>query len=116
MLDIHPLLLVVIIFSISLSFVTLATIRMILTLKGYQYSAEELSVLEVIINILGLGLLLDNIANVQNLLAYALGFAAGVFVGSKIEDKLSLGYLTANIISQDNSGKLALQLRKKAMG
>ncbi|MDN3437291.1 DUF2179 domain-containing protein [Planococcus sp. APC 3900] len=116
MLEIHPLLLIVIIFSISLSFVTLSTIRMILTLKGYQYSAAALSILEVIINILGLGLVLDNVANVQNLLAYALGFAAGIVVGSKIEDKLSLGYVTANVISQDNSGRLALQLREKGYG
>ncbi|MFD1031332.1 DUF2179 domain-containing protein [Metaplanococcus flavidus] len=114
--DIHPLLLVLIIFSISLSFVTLSTIRMILTLKGYQYSAAALSVLEVVINILGLGLVLDNIANVQNLLAYAFGFAAGIVVGSKIEDKLSLGYVTATVISQDNSGALAVQLREKGYG
>lgn len=114
--DIHPLLLVIIIFSISLSFVTLSTIRMILTLKGYQYSAAALSVLEVIINILGLGLVLDNIANVQNLLAYAFGFAAGIVVGSKIEDKLSLGYVTASVISQDNSGALAIQLRERGYG
>lgn len=114
--DIHPLLLVLIIFSISLSFVTLSTIRMILTLKGYQYSAAALSVLEVVINILGLGLVLDNIANVQNLLAYAFGFAAGIVVGSKIEDKLSLGYVTASVISQDNSGALAVQLREKGYG
>ena len=114
--EIHPLLLVLIIFSISLSFVTLSTIRMILMVKGYQYSAAGLSILEVIINILGLGLVLDNLANVQNLLAYALGFAAGIIVGSKIEDKLSLGYVTANVISQDSSGRLAIQLRDKGYG
>ncbi|TAA72987.1 DUF2179 domain-containing protein [Planococcus salinarum] len=114
--DMHPLLLVVIIFTISLSFVTLATVRMILTMKGFQYSAAALSILEVIINILGLGLVLDNLANIQNLLAYAFGFAAGIVVGSKIEDKLSLGYVTANVISQDNSGRLAVQLREKGYG
>ena len=112
----NPILLVVIIFLISLSFVTLATVRMILTMKGFQYLAAALSVLEVIINILGLGLVLDNLSAVQNLLAYAFGFASGVVVGSKIEDKLTLGYVTANVVTQDNSDQLAQQLREKGFG
>ncbi|RNF39653.1 DUF2179 domain-containing protein [Planococcus salinus] len=112
----NPLLLVVVIFMISLSFVTLSTIRMILTLKGFQYLAAALSVLEVIINILGLGLVLDNLSAIQNLLAYAFGFAAGVVVGSKIEDKLTLGYVTANVVTQDNSDQLSKQLRERGFG
>jgi uncharacterized protein YebE (UPF0316 family) len=116
MLDLHPLFLVAVIFTISIVYVTLSTIRMILMMKGYRYLAAGLSVLEVIINILGLGLVLENISQIQNLIAYAAGFGAGVIVGSVIEDKLTLGYVTATVVSPDNSDRLSKQLRELGFG
>ncbi|TWT03753.1 DUF2179 domain-containing protein [Planomicrobium sp. CPCC 101079] len=112
----NPIVLVVIIFMISIVYVTLSTVRMILMMKGYRYFAAALSVLEVIINILGLGLVLENISEIQNLISYAAGFGAGIIVGSVIEDKLTLGYVTATVVSPENSDRLSKQLREKGYG
>lgn len=114
--DLNPVALVIIIFTISIVYVTLSTVRMILMMKGFRYLAAALSVLEVIINILGLGLVLENISQIQNLISYAVGFGAGVIVGSIIEDKLTLGYVTATVVSPDNSDRLSKQLREHGYG
>jgi uncharacterized protein YebE (UPF0316 family) len=42
---------------------------------------------EVVIYVVGLGLVLDNLNEVQNLFAYAIGYGIGVIVGMKIEEK-----------------------------
>ncbi|WP_368738761.1 DUF5698 domain-containing protein, partial [Escherichia coli] len=47
---------------------------MILTLKGYRYIAAFVSMVEIVIYIVGLGLVLDNLNEIQNIIAYALGY------------------------------------------
>lgn len=90
---------VLIILTINIVYVSFFTIRMILTLKGQKYLAAALSTFEVIIYIIGLGLVLDNLDEIQNLIAYAIGYALGVLVGTKIEEMLALGYVTVKVIT-----------------
>src|SRR5690625_7809325 len=75
--------------------------RMILTLKGKRYLAAFVSMFEIVMYVIGLGLVLDNLDQIQNIIAYAVGFAIGVIVGSRIEEKLALGYITVNVISSN---------------
>ena len=67
--DFNPWLMILIIFSINVVYVAFLTIRMILTLKGYRYSAAMVSMVETVIYIVGLGLVLDNLDQIQNLIA-----------------------------------------------
>src|SRR5690606_19457601 len=92
---------VLIIFAINIVYVTFFTVRMILTLKGYRYIAAAVSMVEVVIYVVGLGLVLDNLNEIQNIIAYAVGYGIGVIIGSKIEEKLALGYITVNVITAD---------------
>ena len=94
--DSSAILMVVIIFSINIVYVTFFTLRMILTLKGYRYIAALISMVEVVIYIVGLGLVLDNLNEIQNLVAYAVGYGTGVIIGTKIEEKMALGYIMVN--------------------
>ncbi|TFJ92623.1 DUF2179 domain-containing protein [Lentibacillus salicampi] len=105
-----------IIFVINIVYVSLSTMRMILTLKGRRYMAAFVSMFEVVMYVLGLGLVLDNLNEIQNILAYAIGFGIGVIVGTKIEEKLALGYITVNVISSDPSIDFTRQLRDKGYG
>ncbi|WP_422124772.1 DUF2179 domain-containing protein [Planococcus sp. X10-3] len=107
---------VIIIFSINIVYVTFFTIRMIMTLKGYRYLAAMVSMVEVVIYIVGLGLVLDNLDQVQNLVAYAIGYGSGVIVGSIIEEKMALGYITVNVITSEQSQHLPKMLREKGYG
>lgn len=107
---------VVIIFSINIVYVSFFTIRMIMTLKGYRYLAAMVSMVETVIYIVGLGLVLDNLDQIQNLVAYAIGYGSGVIVGSKIEEKMALGYITVNVITSEQSQELPKALRAKGYG
>lgn len=110
------MLMVLIIFSINIVYVSFSTVRMILTLKGYRYIAAGVSVLEVVIYVIGLGLVLDNLTEIKNLVAYALGFGSGVVIGSKIEERLALGYITVNVITAHENTEMPAQLRKDGYG
>lgn len=105
-----------IIFSINIVYVTFFTIRMILTLKGYRYIAAAVSTVEMLIYVLGLGLVLDNLNEIQNLIAYAVGYGCGVIIGTKIEEKLALGYITVNVITADEDRHLPRLLREYGYG
>lgn len=107
---------VLIIFAINIVYVTFFTVRMILTLKGYRYIAAGVSVVEIIIYVIGLGLVLDNLNEIQNVIAYAVGYGCGVIIGTKIEEKMALGYITVNVITADVDKTLPRILREKGYG
>ncbi|WP_419884066.1 DUF2179 domain-containing protein [Peribacillus sp. B-H-3] len=105
-----------IILAINIVYVSFNTIRMILTLKGQKYLAAFISMIEVIIYVIGLRLVLDNLDQIQNLIAYAAGYGIGVLAGMKIEEKLALGYITVNVISTEQDKNLPKLLRDKGFG
>ena len=107
---------VLIIFAINIVYVTFFTVRMILTLKGYRYIAAAVSVVEMVIYVIGLGLVLDNLNEIQNVIAYAVGYGCGVIIGTKIEEKMALGYITVNVITADVDRTLPGHLRDKGYG
>jgi uncharacterized protein YebE (UPF0316 family) len=91
------------IFGINFAYVTLSTIRLLLTMKGYRFIAPVVSMFEIIIYVLGLSMVLDSLDNPINLIVYALGFAIGIGVGIKIEDKMALGYTMVTAILPSTS-------------
>lgn len=110
------LVMVSIIFVVNIVYVSLFTVRMILTLKGKRYIAAGVSLFEVVVYIIGLGLVLENLDQIQNVVAYALGYGIGVIVGSMIEEKLALGYITVNVVSSSPDIDFTRQLREKGYG
>jgi uncharacterized protein YebE (UPF0316 family) len=112
----HGFFLVGIIFVINIVYVSFFTIRMILTLKGYRYLAATVSMVEVLIYVLGLGLVINHLDQIANLVAYALGYGTGVIVGMKIEEKLALGYLTVNVITSKIDKDFPNHLRNRGYG
>jgi len=112
----NALVMVSIILVVNIVYVSFSTIRMILTLKGKRYVAASVSVLEVFMYIIGLGLVLENLDRFENIIAYAIGYGLGVIVGSIIEEKLALGYITVNVVSSDPQIDFTNQLREKGYG
>lgn len=107
------------IFFINLAYVTLNTLRFLLTMKGYRLVAPIVSMFEITIYVLGLSLVLDRLDNPLNLLVYALGYGIGVSVGIKIEDKLALGYTMVTVIlptSTEEEETLPKMLRQAGFG
>ncbi|WP_102347889.1 DUF2179 domain-containing protein [Bacillus sp. Marseille-P3661] len=112
----NSVVMVAIILIINIVYVSFFTIRMILTLKGQRYLAALLSTVEVVIYVVGLGLVLDNLNEIHNLIAYAVGYGLGVLAGMKIEEKLALGYITVNVITKEYDLQFTKMLREKGYG
>lgn len=115
MLD-NAFMIVVIILVVNIVYVSFSTIRMILTLKGRRYLAAFVSIFEVFVYILGLSLVLENLDGIQNIIAYAVGYALGIVTGSIIEERLALGYITVNVISSNPTLNFTERLREEGFG
>jgi uncharacterized protein YebE (UPF0316 family) len=107
---------VAIILVVNIVYVSFSTIRMILTLKGRRYLAAAASTVEVVVYIIGLSIVLDNLDGIQNIAAYAVGYALGIIIGSIIEERLALGYITVNVVSTNPELKFTEGLRKEGFG
>lgn len=107
---------ILIILVINIVYVSLSTVRMILTLKGQKYIAATIGTFEIMLYTVGLGLVLDNLDRIENLIAYGLGYGIGVIVGSKIEERLALGYITVNVITANPDLEFTRKLREKGYG
>lgn len=107
---------VVTIFIVNILYVTIYTVRLLLTMKGYRYLAALSSVFEMIIYVVALSLVLDNLNNIANVLAYAVGFGVGIIVGMKIEERIALGYITVNVITKEYNLDLPNQIRDLGYG
>lgn len=105
-----------VIFAVNIVYVSFLTMRTISTLKGYRYTAASFSILETFVYVIGLGLVLENLDQFQNVVAYALGFGAGILVGLKIEEKLALGYLVVNVITAEKDKDLPTNIRDLGYG
>ncbi|WP_342610389.1 DUF2179 domain-containing protein [Staphylococcus hsinchuensis] len=112
----NPWLMVLAIFVINVAYVTFLTMRTILTLKGYRYVAAVVSFLEVLVYVVGLGMVMSSLDQIQNVIAYAFGFSIGIIVGMKIVEKLALGYTVVNVTSSEYELDLPRQLRDLGYG
>lgn len=112
----NNVMMVLIILAINVTYVSFFTIRMILTLKGFRYLAAFISMFEVVIYVVGLGLVLENLNEIQNLIAYAVGFGLGVIAGMKIEEKLALGYSTVNVVTKEFDKEMPKVIRENGYG
>ncbi len=72
--------------------------------------------MEALIYVFGLSIVLSGEQSIAEMLVYALGFAAGIYLGGYIENKLALGYttLTVNLLSKNS--ELVSHLRDCGFG
>jgi uncharacterized protein YebE (UPF0316 family) len=104
------------IIALQIAYVTLLSVRFILMVKGFRYIAALMSAVEIGIYVTGFKLVLDNLNQPVNLAVYCLGYAAGVLLGVRIEERLALGYIAIQVITKDEIAHLADTLRSKGYG
>jgi len=71
---------------------------------------------EVFIYIVGLSIVLQNLDKPINIIAYCVGYALGVYVGSRIEERLALGYINIQVIVDSLQSTLPEMLRERGYG
>jgi uncharacterized protein YebE (UPF0316 family) len=109
-------LLPLLIFFFRICDVSLGTIRVIFIARGLKYIAPAIGFFEVIIWLLAIGQVMNNITNVASYIAYGGGFAAGTFIGMKVEEKISLGTVVVRVITPEDTTDLIGYLRKRSFG
>ena len=96
--------------------VSMGTMRTILLVKGHRRIASVLGFFEVMIYLIVLGKVVGNVNRPVLILAYCFGYAMGNIVGSKIEEKLSIGRVVAQVIVKEISDELIGSLRNAGFG
>lgn len=104
------------IFTARIADVSIGTIRTILLVKGHRRIASVLGFFEVMIYLIVLGKVVGNIDKPVLILVYCLGYATGNIIGSKIEEKLSIGRLVAQVIVKEMLEELVQMLRDSGFG
>jgi len=85
--------------------VSMETIRVIYISRGIKYLAPIIAFFEIVIWLLAMEVVMKDLANIANFLAFALGFAVGTYVGLVIEEKLSIGMVILRIVTTDESNE-----------
>ncbi|HEX5520900.1 MAG TPA: DUF2179 domain-containing protein [Longimicrobiaceae bacterium] len=106
----------ILIFLLRIVDVSLATLRMLMVMRGRKLIAPIIGVFEVLIWIIAVGSAIKHLDSVWHLAGYALGFGTGTLVGLWIEEKMAIGMATVQIISQHGGVELAEALREHGFG
>ncbi|MDK2920286.1 MAG: hypothetical protein PWQ37_3019 [Candidatus Petromonas sp.] len=106
----------VFIFCAKLIEVTLYTFRTLMIMRGNPSAAGIIGFFEVMIWITALGKVMTSLNDPAGIIVYAAGFGIGNYLGGKLEEKIGIGLLKAQIIIEKKDDKLGDMLREKGYG
>lgn len=104
------------IFLARLCDVSLATLRHILIYRGIKKIAPLIGFFEALIWVVAITQIMKNLNNPVHFFTWALGFAAGTYLGILLEEKLALGHQLVRIITNRMSPELIEKLRGGGYG
>ncbi len=106
----------VLIFLARILDVSVGTLRIIFVSKGMKYLAALLGFFESLVWILAISQVMQNLSSWITYVAFALGFAAGNFVGIFIEERIAIGNLIIRVITRRDATELVRYLRESGYG
>lgn len=106
----------VLIFGLRVVDVTLATLRMLLTMRDQRVVVPVIGFFEALIWVVAIATAIQNLQSPWHVLGYAGGFAAGTVVGLWVEGKLAMGLATIRVISRAEGEQIANALRAEGFG
>ena len=104
------------IFSLRIVDVSLATLRMLLSVRGQKLVAPLVGFFEVTLWIFAVGNAIKHLHSPLHLLGYAAGFSTGTLVGLWIEEKMAIGLATMRVMSRHGGVEIAEALRERGFG
>jgi uncharacterized protein YebE (UPF0316 family) len=107
-----------IIFIAKVIEVSLSTIRTVFVTRGEKLIPAIIAFFEIMIWLNVVSAVITGISeSPARMMAYALGYSCGVFIGVYIEEKLAIGLITINVVLGKQEGiKLAQYLRENKVG
>lgn len=104
------------IFALRIGDVSLATVRMVLSVRGERILPPLIGFVEIMIWILAVGAAVRNLNSPWHVMGYAGGFSAGTYVGLWVERKLAIGLASMQIVTRTDGDALAAALRAEGFG
>ena len=84
--------------------------------KGYKFIAPLIGFFEILIWLIVISKIMHNLSDWYYYIAYAGGFAAGNYIGIRIEEKLAIGTELIRIITKKDASELIEFLRDEGYG
>lgn len=106
----------VLIMVLRIADVTLGTFRTIMVVQAKKYHSAVIGFFEVLIWIFAMRYIMQHMDQTINLFGYALGFGMGNLLGITLEQKVGIGYVQVNVISNFYTDKIADKLRESKYG
>lgn len=104
------------IFVLRLLDVGMATVRIVLLGRGRRGPAAVLGFFEALVWVLAIARVFDGLDDPARMVAFALGFAAGTYAGSVVEEWMALGHALIRVVAPIASVPVAPLLREKGYG
>lgn len=111
-----PILVILIIFLLRVSDMSLDTIRVLFVFRGKKSLAWVLGFFQSLLFVIAITTVLANLDNLFNVVAYAAGFATGNVVGMLIENRLAVGHIHMTVFSPFSGPRIVDALRKSGYG
>jgi uncharacterized protein YebE (UPF0316 family) len=106
----------ILIFGLRIVDVSLATLRMLLSMRNARKLVPLIGLAESLIWVVAVGTAIQNLHSIWHILGYSGGFATGTAVGLWIEGKLAVGLATVRVISTGRGEAVADALRDRGFG
>ena len=102
----HWVIVPILIFLARICDVSIGTLRMMFLMSGRRQTATLLGFFESLIWLIAISQILQNVTHPISYIAYAAGFATGIFVGMMIEERLAVAL--SRLLKVDPSGVVTL--------
>jgi uncharacterized protein YebE (UPF0316 family) len=107
---------ILLILLLQLIYVPLLTLRTIFLVRGITVLASIIGIAEMLIYVFGLSLVFSGDQSFVAMVVYALGFGIGMIFGTKIENRLAIGYINVTVNTQSKNYELIDTLRNNGFG
>mgnify|MGYP000848295560 CR=1 FL=1 len=112
----HWVVMPLIIFLCRVSDVTLATLRNLFLGKGIKTLVPVVGFFEVMIWLIAVNQVLKHMDNIMCYAGWGLGFATGIIIGIRIDERLGLGLQMLRIITNQDCTNLVAALNRENLG
>ena len=111
--SLHPALVCAIVCAAKIVEISIQSLKTCMMVKGERLKAAGLGFIECVIWGLVISTIIGTLGdNIWLLLFYCIGYAAGLFIGSSIENKIALGTSNLELIANDESTALITEYLK----
>lgn len=107
---------IMLILLLQLLYVPLLTLRTIFLVKNVTVLAAVVGIFEMLIYVFGLSLVFSGDQSLIAMIVYAVGFGIGIIFGTKVEQKLAIGYINLTVNTQTKNDELINTLRGNGFG